>query len=107
MLASKTLVKIEYIKNQMTFSKKEETVCDGLAYGYFNARFPAEFDRILQNWSCHPLSGIVEDIAKKWDGENYLSGVVWTANRYFNEVLKPQINLNDQILAKIDEALNE
>ena len=104
-MLTQTLVKLSYIQNQMSFTKKMETVADALAYGYVNCRFPALFDKILQNWNTKELSGIVQDIADQWDGENYFSGIIWTTNKYYNEVLKPQIEINEEIISVIDNLL--
>lgn len=55
---------------------REATVAQALVYGYNTARTPQTVEQILIHDEEAAVIQFIHEVAKKWDGENFISGAL-------------------------------
>ncbi len=68
-----------------TDEHKVKIMADAIAWGYGSARTNHTLESRL--YYLDDLTPLVSELASVWDGQDYIAGALYVANRYYNDTI--------------------
>ena len=82
---SDVMRELSHIQGNLSNDSKECKMCEALIYGYGTSRTLYVLETHLYREAN--LKNVVSKLAMQWDGNDYLNGALYVANRFYTEAI--------------------